>query len=64
MMVPLVPLALVYGRAKKRVKNPKLTLRVGRHTKRIGIAKLAGSVIFAGFGLLFWPALHLARSHG
>ena len=53
MMVPLVPLALIYGRAKKRVKDPKLTLRLGGYTKRIGVAKLAGSVVFACFGTLF-----------
>lgn len=53
MMVPLVPLALIYGRAKKRVRDPKVTLRVGVHTKRIGLAKLTGAVVFAGFGLLF-----------
>jgi cytochrome c-type biogenesis protein len=53
MMVPLIPLALVYGHAKQRVKDPKVTLRLGRYGKRIGVAKLAGSVVFAGFGLLF-----------
>jgi len=53
MMVPLVPLALIYGRAKKRVKDPKLTLRLGGYTKRIGVAKLAGAIVFAGFGTLF-----------
>ncbi len=53
MMVPLVPLALIYGRAKKRVKDPKLTLRLGGYTKRIGVAKLTGSIVFAGFGTLF-----------
>jgi cytochrome c-type biogenesis protein len=53
MMAPLVPLALVYGRAKQRVREPKVTLRLGGYTKRIGIAKLAGAVLFSGFGLLF-----------
>ena len=53
MMVPLIPLALIYGRAKKRVKDPKLTLRFGSYSKRIGAAKLLGSVMFAGFGVLF-----------
>jgi cytochrome c-type biogenesis protein len=53
MMAPLIPLALVYGRAKKRVADPKLTLRVGSHTKRIGAAKLGGAIVFAAFGLLF-----------
>ena len=53
MMTPLIPLALIYGRAKKRVKDPKLTLRLGSYTKRIGLAKFAGAVVFAGFGVLF-----------
>jgi len=53
MMAPLIPLALVYGRAKKHVKDPKVTLRLGVHEKRIGIARLAGVVVFAGFGLVF-----------
>jgi hypothetical protein len=53
MMAPLIPLALLYGEARKRVKDPRITLRVGSHTKRIGVMKLAGTVIFAGFGSLF-----------
>jgi hypothetical protein len=53
MMAPLIPLALIYGRAKKRVRDPQLTLRLGAQSKRIGVAKLAGVVIFAGFGVLF-----------
>ena len=53
MMAPLIPLALLYGEAKKRVKDPKVTLRLGAHTKRIGVMKLLGSAIFAGFGFLF-----------
>ena len=52
MMAPLIPLALLYGRTK-HVRDPKVTLRVGAHVKRIGIVKLLGSVIFTGFGLLF-----------
>jgi cytochrome c biogenesis protein CcdA len=54
MIVPLIPLALIYDRAKKaKVRDPKLTLRLGSHMKRIGIVKLAGIVIFSGFGVLF-----------
>ena len=53
MMAPLIPLALVYGKARHTVRDPKITLRMGSHVKRIGIAKLAGSVVFAGFGALF-----------
>jgi len=53
MMAPLVPLALVYGQAKKKVRDPKLTLRLSGYSKRIGAVKLAGVVVFAGFGFLF-----------
>src|SRR5262245_18690412 len=48
MMAPLIPLALVYGRAKKRVRDPKLTLRLGSHAKQIGVIKLMGVVVFGG----------------
>lgn len=53
MMAPLIPLALVYGKAKKRVRDPKVTLRLAGRSKRIGLAALGGSVVFAGFGILF-----------
>ena len=53
MMAPLVPLALIYGKAKNKVRDPKLTLRLGAHVKRIGAARLTGVVLFSGFGLLF-----------
>jgi cytochrome c-type biogenesis protein len=53
MMAPLIPLALIYGKAKHTVRDPRITLRLGARTKRIGIAKLSGVVIFAGFGVLF-----------
>jgi cytochrome c biogenesis protein CcdA len=53
MMAPLVPLALIYGRAKQRVREHKVTLRLGSHGKRIGTARLVGVVVFASFGVLF-----------
>jgi cytochrome c biogenesis protein CcdA len=53
MMAPLVPLALVFGGAKKRVRDPKVALRLGGHAKRIGVARLSGVVVFAAFGALF-----------
>ena len=53
MMAPLVPLALLFGKAKARVRDPKLTLRLAGRSKRIGLAALSGSVVFAGFGVLF-----------
>jgi len=53
MMIPLIPLALLYGRAKGRVRDPKITLRIGSYAKRIGAIRFSGAVLFAGFGLLF-----------
>lgn len=53
MMAPLIPLALLYGKAKQKVRDPKVDLRLGAYTKRIGLARLLGSLLFAGFGLLF-----------
>jgi cytochrome c-type biogenesis protein len=53
MMAPLIPLALIYGKAKNRVRDPKITLRLGGRVKRIGIVRLVGAVLFAGFGVLF-----------
>jgi len=53
MMAPLIPLALIYGKAKQRVKDPKITLHLGAHEKRIGLARLTGAVLFSGFGVLF-----------
>ena len=53
MMAPLVPLALVYGRAKASVRDPQVTLRLAGRKKRIGLARLGGVVVFAGFGVLF-----------
>ena len=42
MMAPLIPLALLFGKARTRVKDPKLTLRLGSYSKRIGAMKLLG----------------------
>jgi cytochrome c-type biogenesis protein len=53
MMAPLIPLALLYGEAKKKVRDPSVTLRLGAHRKRIGLARLVGVAVFAGFGTLF-----------
>lgn len=53
LVAPLIPLALLASRARGRIRDPKLTLRVGRYAKRLTVSRLAGSVVFAGFGLLF-----------
>ena len=53
MMAPLIPLALLWGKARKKVHDPRLTLRLGTYAKRIGLVRLIGVVVFAGFGVLF-----------
>ncbi len=53
LVAPLVPLALLAGRMRGRVPDPRLTLRVAGYTKRLTVSRLAGAVLFAGFGLLF-----------
>lgn len=53
LVAPLVPLALLAGRVRGRVPDPRLTLRLGRYTKRLTVSRLVGSIMFAGFGLLF-----------
>jgi cytochrome c biogenesis protein CcdA len=63
MMAPLIPLALIYDRAQRsRVRDPKITLRLGAHAKRIGIVKLGGVIVFAGFGVLFIALALTGRS--
>ena len=53
MMAPLIPLALLYGEAKNKVRDPRVTLHLGEHAKRIGLMRLVGVIVFAGFGTLF-----------
>jgi cytochrome c-type biogenesis protein len=52
LVAPLAPLALLAGRIRGRVRDPRLTLRVGRYTKRLTVSRLAGAVLFGGFGVL------------
>lgn len=53
LVVPLIPLAFVAGRVRGRVRDPKVHLRLGGYSKRLTASRLAGSVLFAAFGLLF-----------
>ena len=53
LVAPLVPLALLAGRVRGRMPDPKLTIRLGGYTKRLTVSRLAGSALFAAFGLLF-----------
>ena len=53
LVAPLVPLAFLAGRVRGRVRDPRLTLRVGGYSKRLTVSRLAGSAVFGAFGLLF-----------
>jgi cytochrome c-type biogenesis protein len=53
LVAPLVPLALLAGRVRGRVPDPRLTLHGLGYTKRLTVSRLAGALLFGGFGLLF-----------
>jgi len=53
LVVPLLPLAFLFGRLRGRVRDPKLTLRLGRYAKRTTVSRLAGSALFSALGALF-----------
>ena len=50
---PLVLLALVFSGAKRKVRDPKFTFRLGAYAKRISVSRFVGSIVFAAFGLFF-----------
>lgn len=53
LVFPLLPFAFAAGRLRGRIRDPRLTLRAGRYVKRLTVSRLAGSAVFAGFGVLF-----------
>ena len=53
MMAPLIPIALVTGRYRGRIGDKPVTISFKNHHKRIGVMRLGGAVMFAGFGVLF-----------
>ena len=52
-VVPLVALALVFNGAKRKVRDPKLALELGRYRKRISLSRLIGAIVFGASGLFF-----------
>ena len=62
MVVPLVPVALLYGEARRRVSDPQVRVRFPGYYKRIGVTRLVGAAIFAGFGALFITLALTGRS--
>ena len=53
LIAPLLPIALLAREARRRVRDPRLTLRIGSYTKQTSLLRLLGSAIFTGFGVLF-----------
>lgn len=52
-VLPLVVLALVFHGAKRRLRDPKLTLRLWAREKRISLSRLVGALVFGVSGLFF-----------
>ncbi|HEU5212767.1 MAG TPA: cytochrome c biogenesis protein CcdA [Gaiellaceae bacterium] len=52
-VTPLVLLALVFNGAKKKLRDPKLTLAIAQYRKRISLSRLVGAVVFGASGLFF-----------
>jgi hypothetical protein len=53
MMAPLIPLALIFAKASRGVGDPKVNVRLGAYSKRIGAIRLFGVIVFGAFGALF-----------
>lgn len=53
LVAPLIPLALLAGRVQGRIRDPRLTLRVGGYAKHLTVSRLAGAALFSALGLLF-----------
>ncbi len=50
---PLVAIALFFQGARRKVRDPKLTVRLGGYAKRISLSRLVGAVVFAASGVFF-----------
>lgn len=52
LVAPLVPLALIASGMRRRVRDPRLTLRLRGYRKELTVSRLCGTLLFGGFGLL------------
>lgn len=52
-VAPLVVIALLFQGAKKKVRDPKVTLALSSYRKRISLSRLVGAVVFGASGLFF-----------
>lgn len=50
---PLVVIALFFQGAKKKVRDPKVWIRIGDYAKRISVTRLLGTIVFAASGVFF-----------
>ncbi len=53
LIAPLLPIALLARETRRRVRDPRLTIRVGSYSKQTSLLRLTGSAIFAVFGFVF-----------
>ncbi len=53
LVFPLLLVAFAVGRLRGLVRDPRLTVHLGNYAKRLTLSRLAGSLVFAGFGVLF-----------
>ncbi|MHB8059549.1 MAG: cytochrome c biogenesis CcdA family protein [Gaiellaceae bacterium] len=53
LIAPLLPIALLAREARRRVRDPRLTLRLGGYRKQTTLLRLLGAAVFCGFGVLF-----------
>lgn len=52
-VLPLVLLAIVFTGAKRKVRDPKLTLSLGSYRKPITLSRFVGALVFGASGVLF-----------
>ncbi|HLB04869.1 MAG TPA: cytochrome c biogenesis protein CcdA [Gaiellaceae bacterium] len=52
LVAPLLAVALAFGKARRRVRDPRLVLRLGGYVKSTTLSRLVGSIVLAGFGVL------------
>ena len=50
---PLMLLALAFSGAKRKIRDPKLTLAIAGYRKRLSLSRLVGAVVFGASGLFF-----------
>lgn len=52
LVAPLLVVALLLGRARRTLRDPRVVIRLGSYVKRTTASRLAGSTVLSAFGLL------------